>query len=350
MAEFGIGGHDRLAQGFDHFGFDIVRQVTPCLRGRHLAPAIEDFFLFGLRVVDTGKCFDVLLKHAGQFARCCLALGAVLFGQQVQGALDVQLFAVHRKGQPGDGFVEKTLPRVADNAQIVQEFFQLVRQLIGLHRADAPEHGLVSGKIRVGSKMRPKHIVFDPVDLEREKHQRRGENGDLFLHVRQELGAIRIGGQLIIPQAGKGHDTARDGVDLFIALNARQKGRSVQLCQLAFIVGSKGGTFAFQPVQVARQFGRLFRGVEIRQIPFGKIAQIVGTAQSQWGALFAELGLNVSEAPPVRPAPLTQDGLLDLFDGSDTGAGVTLEPATDADMRGKYAKPKQSLEVIYDDA
>ncbi|EDM71601.1 chlorophyllide reductase iron protein subunit X [Roseobacter sp. AzwK-3b] len=78
--------------------------------------------------------------------------------------------------------------------------------------------------------------------------------------------------------------------------------------------------------------------------------QIVGTAQSQWGALFAELAEAVSLAPPVRPAPLDQDGLLALFDGSDTGAGVTLEPATDEDMRGKYAVTRESLEVIYDEA
>ncbi|MGR3502067.1 chlorophyllide a reductase iron protein subunit X [Pseudaestuariivita sp.] len=77
--------------------------------------------------------------------------------------------------------------------------------------------------------------------------------------------------------------------------------------------------------------------------------QIVGTSESQWGALFAELGMNVAEAPPVRPTPLSQDGLLELFDGSETGAGIKLDPATDADMRGKHAKPKQSLEVIYDD-
>ena len=78
--------------------------------------------------------------------------------------------------------------------------------------------------------------------------------------------------------------------------------------------------------------------------------QIVGTAKSEWGALFAELGANVAEAPPVRPTPLTQDGLLELFDGSETGAGVVLEPATDMDMRGKYAAPRPSLEVVYDDA
>ena len=78
--------------------------------------------------------------------------------------------------------------------------------------------------------------------------------------------------------------------------------------------------------------------------------QIVGTASGPWGPLFAELGLNVAEAPPVRPAPLSQDGLLELFDGSETGAGVVLEPATDTDMRGKNAAPKESLEVVYDDA
>ena len=78
--------------------------------------------------------------------------------------------------------------------------------------------------------------------------------------------------------------------------------------------------------------------------------QIVGTDASVWGALFAELGVNVAKAPPVRPTPLSQDDLLGLFDGSETGEGIVLEPATDADMRGKNAAPKASLEVIYDDA
>jgi chlorophyllide a reductase subunit X len=77
--------------------------------------------------------------------------------------------------------------------------------------------------------------------------------------------------------------------------------------------------------------------------------QIVGTNQSQWGALFAALGENVGEAPPLRPTALSQDELIGLFDGKDTGAGIVLEPATEADMRGKNAAPKKSLEVIYDE-
>ncbi|MET4101653.1 chlorophyllide a reductase subunit X [Roseovarius sp. MBR-78] len=78
--------------------------------------------------------------------------------------------------------------------------------------------------------------------------------------------------------------------------------------------------------------------------------QIVGTMQSQWGDLFAGLAEAVGVAPPVRPNPLDQDGLLALFDSKDTGGDIVLEPATDADMRGKHSAPKASLEVIYDEA
>jgi len=77
--------------------------------------------------------------------------------------------------------------------------------------------------------------------------------------------------------------------------------------------------------------------------------QIVGTAAGPWGDMFAGLADAVGIAPPIRPKPLDQDGLLALFDSKDTGGDYVLEPATDADMRGKYAKPMKSLEVVYDD-
>ncbi len=77
--------------------------------------------------------------------------------------------------------------------------------------------------------------------------------------------------------------------------------------------------------------------------------QIVGTDAGPWGGLFGELAENVAGAPPTHPTPLDQDGLLGLFSASETGADVVLTPATDEDMRGKNAKPRESLEVIYDD-
>ena len=79
--------------------------------------------------------------------------------------------------------------------------------------------------------------------------------------------------------------------------------------------------------------------------------QIVGTKKKgQWGDMFAGLAEAVADAPPTHPTALDQDGLLGLFDAEDTGANFVLEPATDADMRGKNAKPKESLEIIYDNA
>jgi len=77
--------------------------------------------------------------------------------------------------------------------------------------------------------------------------------------------------------------------------------------------------------------------------------QIIGTPDSEWGSLFAELAENVAIAPPQQPKPLEQDGLLGLFSPDDVGGGVLLVPATQADMRGGTFEQKPSLEVIYDE-
>jgi chlorophyllide a reductase subunit X len=78
--------------------------------------------------------------------------------------------------------------------------------------------------------------------------------------------------------------------------------------------------------------------------------EIIGTPESEWGSLFAELAKNVAEAPPMRPKPQTQDELLGLFSADTVGRNVVLEPATLFDMVGKNEVIKPSLEVIYDQA
>jgi chlorophyllide a reductase subunit X len=77
--------------------------------------------------------------------------------------------------------------------------------------------------------------------------------------------------------------------------------------------------------------------------------KIVGMPGGEWAPLFEELGTNVAEAPPMRPKPLSQDALLNLFSGDAVGRDVVLEPATIEDMSGKSSLDKPSLEVIYDD-
>jgi chlorophyllide a reductase subunit X len=76
--------------------------------------------------------------------------------------------------------------------------------------------------------------------------------------------------------------------------------------------------------------------------------QIIGVPGGRWAPLFEELAVNVAEAPPVRPKPLTSDGLLGLFSADITGAAYQLQPATQADMRGTAFVEKRTLEVIYD--
>ncbi|QRE73115.1 chlorophyllide a reductase iron protein subunit X [Methylobacterium aquaticum] len=76
--------------------------------------------------------------------------------------------------------------------------------------------------------------------------------------------------------------------------------------------------------------------------------EIIGRPDGRWGPLFAELADNIGTALPHRPTPLSQDQLLGLFKGEAVGRGVVLDPASDADMRGRAVARKPSLEVVYE--
>jgi chlorophyllide a reductase subunit X len=76
--------------------------------------------------------------------------------------------------------------------------------------------------------------------------------------------------------------------------------------------------------------------------------EIVGRPGGDWASIFEELAVQVAEAPPQRPTPLSQDGLLGLFSAKDTGRDVVLQPASAEDMCGGTIVSKPSLEVVYD--
>jgi chlorophyllide a reductase subunit X len=78
--------------------------------------------------------------------------------------------------------------------------------------------------------------------------------------------------------------------------------------------------------------------------------EIIGTPGGRWGSLFETLASEVASAPPLRPTPLTQDGLLGLFKGETVGRNVVLQPASIADMCGVETIAKPSLEVVYEGA
>jgi len=76
--------------------------------------------------------------------------------------------------------------------------------------------------------------------------------------------------------------------------------------------------------------------------------QIIGRPGTEWAPLFEELSINVAEAPPVQPTPLSHDKLLSLFKSEDVGRGVQLQPASFEDMCGGVLVERPSLEVVYD--
>jgi 3,8-divinyl chlorophyllide a/chlorophyllide a reductase subunit X len=77
--------------------------------------------------------------------------------------------------------------------------------------------------------------------------------------------------------------------------------------------------------------------------------EIIGRPGGRWAPLFETLAVGVAEAPPLRPRPLDQDGLLDLFKGEAVGRNVVLTPATPTDMMGGRTVTRASLEVIYEE-
>jgi chlorophyllide a reductase subunit X len=76
--------------------------------------------------------------------------------------------------------------------------------------------------------------------------------------------------------------------------------------------------------------------------------QIIGRPGDTWAPVFEQLAAGVADAPPVRPKPLGQDGLLGLFKGDTVGRNVVLDPATPEDMSGGIVIEKPSLEVVYE--
>jgi chlorophyllide a reductase subunit X len=78
--------------------------------------------------------------------------------------------------------------------------------------------------------------------------------------------------------------------------------------------------------------------------------EIVGQLGGKWAPLFEALGVQVAEAPPIRPKPLSHDALLGLFKGEAVGRGVTLLPASLEDMCGSTILNKPSLEIVYEGA
>ena len=276
VRKLGVGRHNSIAQRLDHLGFDMVRQVPPCLRRRHLAPAVVNFLFLGQRVVDAGKKLDVAPEHIGKRMGRRLAPGADGIGQEVQRRFKAQLFRLARNGehQACHRFVEQLVPRRGThNAFVMQELFQLVRQLVWPHRAHPVKDRLVAGEGRVGVHQAGQVVVVQPVELQTEEHKRGGGRGHPVLRVAHELRALGVDGVLVIAQARKGHEPPGDDVDAFVFLHACQKARCILSAKLAFVGRRKGRAGTLKLGHVGGILRAICAWVQVGQIPVGQIAE-----------------------------------------------------------------------------
>ena len=125
----------------------------------------------------------------------------------------------------------------------MQELFQLIGQLVRLHRTHPVKDGFVARKVSVYSDQSCKVVIVQPVELQPVEYQRRRVGRDLVLTVGHEFGAVAVGGALVIAQARERHDASGDHVDLFIALHCTQQARCIQISQFAFEALSKACAF-----------------------------------------------------------------------------------------------------------
>ena len=156
----------------------------------------------------------------------------------------------------------------------MQEFFQLIAELIGLHGADPFKHTAIACKISVLCQQAVQMLIVKPVQLKSEKHQRSAEIGDFYLQITHEFGALAICGQLIVAQACIGHDAAADRVNFFLPLHAGQQRLGAKRSKLAFVIGGKALAFFFQPGQIAFQLGGIGVRVKIAEVPLRQTSQI----------------------------------------------------------------------------
>ena len=270
-----VGRDHRVAQGLHHLGLDVVGQVPRRLRRGQLAPAVLDRLLLGERVVDAREELDLGAEHLGHRPRRSLPPRPVAVGQEAQRLLNRERLAVHVEAQPRHRLVEQPVPgRGAHRGLVVQEPLQLVGELVGLHRAHPLDDGAVAGELGGRLQQRLHRRVLDPVHLQGEEDQRRGVGGHLVLRVAHELGALGVGGELVVAQAGVGHDPPRHRVDALVALDALQHARRVEPREVALVVGREARAGVLQPVEVALEFGRVRGRVEVAQVPDGQVAEV----------------------------------------------------------------------------
>ena len=279
VGDFRIGRDHSVPQGVDNLRLHMVRQMAGGLRGRQLAPAVLNLFLFRQRVGDTGEEAEIGLEHFRQRGGGGDPFFAIGVGKEVQRAFGVQFLAVHVEGQPRHRLIKQAVPGGgADDAHVVLIGFQLIRQLVRAERPQTLEPRAVAGERRAFLQLRLQRSVVHAVQLQREEHQRGREIGELRLHIGEELAPLRRAGVLAVEQPGTGADAPGFALNRLVAAQNFDHLIAGQIREFALIIGGEGGAFFLQPFKIGLQFRALHARIKILQPPDRQIAKGVSCA------------------------------------------------------------------------
>ena len=184
-----------------------------------------------------------------------------------------QLLAVDGKAQARHGLVEKPRPGgAAGDVFLVQQLLDLVGKLMRAEGADVAQPGCIVPELRA-FELRREIGLLDPVELQREEQQHRGDGVDLLLHVLEEapgLGVLHVAG---IDQRGVAHDPAERLLQPLVLGDRRAQRRARQRRELALVACAERRRLRLAPFQVAPQLGAVAAGVEVAQVPFRQGAE-----------------------------------------------------------------------------
>ena len=260
------------------------------------APAVGDFLVLGQGVGDERESPHLALQRRRDGGGGVAAHMLLRVLHQVEDGFERQLLAFDVKPQIGDRLVEQPVPgAAAADRFLVEEFLDLIIELVGLLQPDVDEPGAIMRQRPVRHR-RVERGVVDSVEFELEKQEIGRRGGDLFLRVAVEFGVGRIGRVARIDQAGVGHDAAEQILQLFVGGHGlRQPLRGLRprrdLRQLAAPLGAERRAFRQSPFHIDAIGRALHAGIKIVEPPFGQRPEI-GRVRRPMGLVRAAERLN----------------------------------------------------------
>ena len=281
VGQAGIGCPHRVDEGFHHLGLDPVRQVARVRDILEPAPAVADLLVLRQRVGDEREDPQLAAQHRADRAGRLLADRAVRILKLVERRLQRHLLALHGEAQRGDRLVEQPVPGGVRRDRLLEK--QLLGAVIELVRLLAPQvldpRGVV--RERPSGHRGVDRGVVDAVQLQGEEEEIRRGAGQPLAGVAVELGPRLVGGVAGIHEPRERHELAEQVLDPLVGPHrlGQTRGRvrpGGELGDPAGIGLGEAAALLLGASHVAGEVRIIEAGIEIREVPFRKMAEVGG--------------------------------------------------------------------------